>query len=67
MRNKISSTPVLRCFDAAKEVVLQCDASSTGLGGALLRDAAKEVVLQCNTPSTGLGGTLLQESWNIRC
>ena len=35
MKDMIATAPVLRYFDPAKEVVLQCDASERGLGAAI--------------------------------
>lgn len=34
-----STTPILRYYDVKKPVVIQCDASSTGLGGTLLQES----------------------------
>ena len=34
----VSEAPVLRFYDPAKEITVQCDASKTGLGVALLQD-----------------------------
>lgn len=38
VKKLVTSAPVLQYFDGSKETVIQCDASSTGLGGVLLQD-----------------------------
>ena len=38
MKRLITSHPVLRYYDVSKEVTLQCDASQSGLGAALLHE-----------------------------
>ena len=38
IKTALSSPPVLRFFDAAKSLFLQCDASDTGLGATLMQD-----------------------------
>ena len=38
IKTALSSPPVLRFFDAAKSLSLQCDASDTGLGATLMQD-----------------------------
>ena len=38
VKQKITDTPVLVCFDPDKELVLQVDSSKDGLGAALLQD-----------------------------
>ena len=38
LKEAITSTPVLRYYNLSEEVTLQCDASQTGLGAALLQD-----------------------------
>jgi len=38
MKKAISSTPLLRYFNSKEDVVLQCDASDTGLGAALMQN-----------------------------
>ena len=38
MQAAVSSTPVLRYYNLAEEVTLQCDASQHGLGAALLQN-----------------------------
>ena len=37
-KEAISSTPILRYYNLAEEVTLQCDASQTGLGAALMQN-----------------------------
>ena len=37
LKKAVSSTPVLRCYSLQTEVNLQCDASQSGLGAALLQ------------------------------
>lgn len=36
VKEMIVSVPVLACYDATKPVLIQCDASQSGLGAALL-------------------------------
>ena len=38
LRQVVSSTPTLRYYNLAEEVTLQCDASQTGLGAALMQN-----------------------------
>ena len=38
MKRLVSEAPVLRFYDPDKELSIQCDASQTGLGAALLQD-----------------------------
>ena len=38
MKQLITNHPVLRYYDVSKEVTLQCDASQSGLGAALLQE-----------------------------
>lgn len=38
LKSLISSNPVLKYFDVTKPTVIQCDASSTGLGACLLQE-----------------------------
>ena len=38
VKRLITNHPVLCCFDVSKEVTLQCDASQSGLGAALLQE-----------------------------
>ena len=38
IKNMISSTPVLKYYDVAIETTIQCDASESGLGAALLQN-----------------------------
>ena len=38
LKKAITQTPVLRYFNSAEEVILQCDASSIRLGAALLQN-----------------------------
>ena len=38
IKEMLSTTPVLKYFDAEKETVLQCDASEQGLGACLLQE-----------------------------
>ena len=38
LKNAITSTPVLRYYNLEEEVTLQCDASQTGLGAALMQN-----------------------------
>ena len=38
IKNMVSTAPILKYYDAAKELIIQCDASSTGLGATLLQD-----------------------------
>ena len=38
IKQAISTAPVLHYFDLTKETELQCDASSMGLGAALLQE-----------------------------
>lgn len=38
IKAKIASAPVLRFFDASKQIVIQTDSSSTGLGSCILQD-----------------------------
>ena len=38
LKQLITNHPVLRFYDVSKEVTLQCDASQSGLGAALLQD-----------------------------
>ena len=38
MKRLVSEAPVLRFYDPGKELSIQCDASQTGLGAALLQD-----------------------------
>ena len=38
VKELVAATPVLRCYDPAKEITLQCDASQNGLGAALMQE-----------------------------
>ena len=38
IKNIVSAAPILKYYDAAKDLTIQCDASSTGLGATLLQD-----------------------------
>lgn len=38
LKQLVTTTPVLRYFDATKDVVIQCDSSSVGLGAVLLQE-----------------------------
>ena len=38
LKKAIASTPILRYYNLAEEVTLQCDASQTGLGAALMQN-----------------------------
>ncbi|KXJ69880.1 hypothetical protein RP20_CCG025541 [Aedes albopictus] len=38
LKQMVTSAPVLRYFDVQKDVVIQCDSSSVGLGAVLLQD-----------------------------
>ena len=38
LKQVVSSTPTLRYYNLAEEVMLQCDASQTGLGAALMQN-----------------------------
>ena len=38
VKRLITNNPVLRYYDVSKEVTLQCDASQSGLGAALLQE-----------------------------
>lgn len=38
IKKLVIEAPILRYFDSEKSVVIQCDASSTGLGGVLLQE-----------------------------
>ena len=38
LQEAVTSTPVLRYYNLAEEVTIQCDASQTGLGAALMQN-----------------------------
>ena len=38
MKKALTTTPALSCYDVMKPVVIQCDASDSGLGSALVQD-----------------------------
>ncbi|XP_062541083.1 uncharacterized protein K02A2.6-like [Armigeres subalbatus] len=38
LKSMVTSAPVLRYFDSNKDVVIQCDSSSVGLGAVLMQD-----------------------------
>ena len=38
LKRDVTTTPVLRFFDQSKPVVIQTDASSTGIGSVLFQD-----------------------------
>ena len=38
IKNLVTSTPILAYYDSSKELSIECDASSTGLGAVLLQD-----------------------------
>ena len=40
VKNRLQNAPVLKYFDNKKPVVVQCDASQSGLGCALLQDGS---------------------------
>lgn len=50
LKEMVTSTPVLRYFDEKKEITIQCDSSSVGLGAALLQ-AGQPVVYASRTLS----------------
>ena len=38
LKRRVTSVPFLAYYDPSKELVIQCDASSTGLGSTLMQD-----------------------------
>lgn len=46
LKKAVSSTPLLGYYNLQKEVILQCDVSQSGLGGALLQNVNQLHMLQ---------------------
>ena len=47
LKKSVSSTPVLRYYNLLEEVTLQCDASQSGLGAALLQNGQPVAYASC--------------------
>jgi hypothetical protein len=70
MKKLITEAPVLAFYDVKKELVLQCDASETGLGASLLQEGrpiayASRTLTDCETRYAQIEKEALSVAWSL--